>query len=1185
MCLGKRLPWRLRPVYFQKFMFRGSRSQAHFLVHVPLLSSFVITSALTQSGCAQPAVEANSGQWQAAAQKSSVAGKLALGTELDLGVRLGEKRAAKILIQGGDGRQMELALQAQDASLLDTSTGKENYVQLADAVVNVVLKAPGEQPIFRDNYYIRPNPVSYKGEERKALLARWTQLPAASAHELRVKLEATGSGVGVWVDDRFVGQAPLAVPATVRVELAAGSALGDVRTQPLSPQRDRFVPIGLHGYRREDADTAVLPLKRGTTQAVGEVPFEVAAAGEVLDVGRSRWLGEKVGPEDMADTQYSRSSFDRRPDNILLAVPTDDYAFAHVLAAVDPDPAKTPVLTLSLSRFTNDGGDSGGRGDALADTSIRLEKQNGQWPAGVRQLGTVKARDAAGVEREMPLLQVAIPIKSGEIPDILDEKSFFWGRSTQYLDLELTKEMHLVRMLNYGSHSWKPLGKPSAAMVYGLTLEKAPVKVRVKPRQVGNVFYANEGPGFQLEMQNRTGKPFGGKLAWKITDFYGATTSGEKAVNVPAGTEAVNVGLDTPGLGLGWQHADLTLTDEQGRTVWQQPTSMAVLAPDTRKAGQESPYGTWWFRTLHGGTDSIAEVAPLFKRMGFRHTSPSGDQKPDGAELARNGLSLSMHPYMGGPLDQALKKLDASIAKNPTVKWAMIFHETGYGSDFGFPPEFIGKEAPKLTPRQRENFDKLMARATAYGRYIREKHPDIKIMVGNGGLPFISGLMQNGFPKDLVDAWGDEEVGQALIPEAPPTSSQGAIYWMAEYNKKYGYNVPVTTAYEWRGRGTNPGNLTELEQAQYYTRDVLRALAYHAEHINPGIIHDVGDAYYYSRWGSGGFTKRYPLLTPKISYVAMAVLTQELDQAQFQRVMDTDSPTLHALEFTSGNEWVYALWVPRGEKPVQLNFGADAASIRVTDMNGRARDVAVQARQAPVTVSDSPVYVRSKVQLTSLTSGPTSIPATPGSVVDPLKDLDNWEVVRTADKELESAHFDVPRQVGQIEVRGVNDAQKQAALELTLEPEPNLPWPIARYVTLKPRNSVPLPGKPDSVGVWVNGNSSWGRVFFEVQDARGEKFINLGAVDDGWNLADWKEKGSIDFDGWNYISAQLPARYSSGYHMPSQGDWRSTGGDGAVDFPVKLTRLVVEMRDKVVQVKRPVEVPRRSIRLAGLSVE
>ena len=60
--------------------------------------------------------------------------------------------------------------------------------------------------------------------------------------------------------------------------------------------------------------------------------------------------------------------------------------------------------------------------------------------------------------------------------------------------------------------------------------------------------------------------------------------------------------------------------------------------------------------------------------------------------------------------------------------------------------------------------------------------------------------------------------------------------------------------------------LSELEQAQLYSRDILQGLAFRMPHINVGLLHDVGDAYYYSRWGAtgaGGFAGGgYPVGQP-----------------------------------------------------------------------------------------------------------------------------------------------------------------------------------------------------------------------------------------------------------------------------------------------------------------------------------
>ncbi len=1127
-----------------------------------------------------------SGQRRTVQERVLATQNLAHRNVAELRLQLGAvKRTAVIRINGADQKGLEVTLTAENAEL--QLPEPQPWIPLADACVRIVLKAPDGEVLFNERYFVRPNPVNYKGDERKPILDRWEKYPAATARDLAIRTEVNGNNVGIWIDDRFVGQAQVASPGALQLDLPEGVTLAGIETRPLGVESERYVEVNLRGYRRPGAKISGADLKRSVTEVKNGVPFSIAAEGDEIDVGKSRWLGEKRGPEEFADTYYSRSSFDNVEENLLLAIPSDDYARAHLLCVAIPDPQKTPVLTLRLTRFLNDSGDEGGRGDGISDSVVRLQQKDGKWPDGIRQVGTVKVEDAAGKKQEVPLLQVEVPLRSGEIVDVIDDKKIVWGRSGQYLDLELTKELHLQRSLNYSVHSTKPLGKPSSIQVVGLTLERAPIKVRAIPRKTGHIFYPNERPGFDLEMINRNGKPFTGTLGWKITDFYGKTTTGERKVDVPGDTEPRRLALDLPDLGLGWFQAELTLHGADGKTVWEGPTSLAVLAPDTRKAGNESPYCTWWFGSTHIGTKSLDIIGPLFQRLGFRHLSPGGSLDPDGETLAKYNLSWSMYPWYGGsgPLEKNAAKFDAAVAKHPGLKWAVIYHETSFGENKDFPQEFVGKEVPKLTEKQHTAFNNTMNRAVAYSKYIREKYPDVKLVVGNGGFQFAQGLMQNGYPREYVDAWGDEELGQTQPPEGPSTSSQGTLYWLDQYSKKYNYNAGVMTCYEWKGRNTNPGGLTELEQAQYYTRDTLIALAFRAPNIAPGVITDVGDSYYYSRWGSGGLTHRYPLLTPKPSYVAMAVLTQELDQAEFKRSLPTDSPTLFASEFKKGNEWVYAIWIPRGEKKVTVTFDGDPSSPRMTDMNGRSSNPAVNSRQAEMIASASPLYLRSSVPLAGVSSGPTKceLPKQAPAVVSTLGDLADWEVSHEADNELDTAHFDFPRQPGRITAKNVADDEKGQAIELTLEAQPDVPWPITRYVALKPRRPLQIAGQPKSIGVWVKGNSSWGRVFFELEDAKGERFFSIGALDDRWSLGDWKAHTFINFDGWNYISLDLPARHISGYHAPQQSDWR-VSGEGVPAYPVRVKRVVVELREKIVQADRVVDVPNKSVRLSGLSV-
>jgi len=71
----------------------------------------------------------------------------------------------------------------------------------------------------------------------------------------------------------------------------------------------------------------------------------------------------------------------------------------------------------------------------------------------------------------------------------------------------------------------------------------------------------------------------------------------------------------------------------------------------------------------------------------------------------------------------------------------------------------------------------------------------------------------------------------------------------------------------------------------------------------------------------------------------------------------------------------------------------------------------------------------------------------------------------------------------------------------------------------------------------------------------------------------------INFDGWNYLSVELPFRYASGFYGPPRRNWLCTGGDGVVDYPIRFTRLVVEMRDRVLHLIEPIPVPDPTIRL------
>ena len=73
------------------------------------------------------------------------------------------------------------------------------------------------------------------------------------------------------------------------------------------------------------------------------------------------------------------------------------------------------------------------------------------------------------------------------------------------------------------------------------------------------------------------------------------------------------------------------------------------------------------------------------------------------------------------------------------------------------------------------------------------------------------------------------------------------------------------------------------------------------------------------------------------------------------------------------------------------------------------------------------------------------------------------------------------------ELREVRDEERGECLEFELKHEGSVPAVVGEYVALRLKEPVPIPDRPHSVGVWVKGDSSWGRVNWEVGDARGER--------------------------------------------------------------------------------------------------
>ena len=149
-------------------------------------------------------------------------------------------------------------------------------------------------------------------------------------------------------------------------------------------------------------------------------------------------------------------------------------------------------------------------------------------------------------------------------------------------------------------------------------------------------------------------------------------------------------------------------------------------------------------------------------------------------------------------------------------------------------------------------------------------------------------------------------------------------------------------------------------------------------------------------------------------------------------------------------------------------------------------------------------------------------------------------------------------------VRQVEDEEKGSCIEVALDTSanPEMSKYVTEYTTLRLKEPQAIPGNPSVIGVWVKGNSNWGQIRFEIEDAQGEVFKNQSTGSSwGCDIMDWPGNLAVSFDGWGYVYQPLrrntlvPTRNPG----PVSDQWVSEGGDKKIDLPVKIRAITVGM--------------------------
>jgi hypothetical protein len=218
----------------------------------------------------------------------------------------------------------------------------------------------------------------------------------------------------------------------------------------------------------------------------------------------------------------------------------------------------------------------------------------------------------------------------------------------------------------------------------------------------------------------------------------------------------------------------------------------------------------------------------------------------------------------------------------------------------------------------------------------------------------------------------------------------------------------------------------------------------------------------------------------------------------------------------------------------------------------------------------------------------------PAAVTKPLSEMTaaNWSYDGQPDTMYETNHFAVKRVVdpnlkaafGQGETGHVN------AVAVTLDREPNDRPLATRYGVLQSKQPIPIPGQASALGLWIKGNAGWGRVAYQLRDAKGEIWTSIGTRDD-WNADDPHGWSYVNFEGWRYVRFPLPgSRPYDAARMLETTWWGSREGakgsyDGIVDLPLSVEKIFVEARNEVPYLSEMKTVPERAFKLSQLIAE
>lgn len=967
-----------------------------------------------------------------------------------------------------------------------------------------------------------------------------------------------------------------------RLSLFEGAQLASVRVRSLPPEDPLFEMIPMeHQFNAISRRPPSFRAEPGEILRVDRVPFIVPGRNDAghdhLNVARS-WMrfGALEGGFDPWEgaTARWRGMALCEAGRLMFRVRNGQYRALHLLAHFDAEEQySVPIVTAQFYR-TNAG----------------------------HPLSFV------GRARTGPPRRVTIPLEPEGLAALSDGN---------WLEFELTKAVRVHRSfpdpIYYSQHG---AGLPSGVRVYAMTLERPAVEVHIEPDRYAHLWTAPEHPSYTVRLKNRTARDGTVTLTLRTQCRNGVeTTTQTQPVRVAAHHETtVNFPLRLTRYG--YHQVELHAADDAG--VRTQTRSLAYLRPDTRERGNWEEgkgilFGFWDWRGAHLTPTGIARLQ-LAATLGIESshkplTAPYyTTEELEFAErhqmithfrayqlhMIKEHIGVEYDPTRPEEMQHAIVE---AIEKGPFGKptptnkpeLAVFWAEPLLGSvSYRSFPEYYGEPPYQMTEREQQLFEKYRDEFIVAGTAIKQRWPETKLLMPWGIPSFpIPFLRHSPEATALMDGPAVDLVLFERLPEMQmhQVTFASTMWQLKQEWLKAGKQWPKLISIEGVCPSpATPGAMTLQQEADHAVRAALFLAAY-------GVTRQLGwpslarcaGAWGESHYG-GGLTDPLPLLSPKPIVSAWATMTRQLNRMNYVKALDTGSATVFALQFQHyrTGELVHVFWTVRGRRTVHLELPQGVTVQAFDDMDN---EIPVN----PLEICPAPCYVRGLPRDAKFTLGPPDhSDSQPGNLARRVASLGDgtWTLSHERDGDYETAHLEfVVKFPGPLTARPVRSEKGQAlAIHLGQPDKERKTMPF--YASLVPRKPILLPGKPSHLGLWVRAASDWGRVVYCLRDAKGERWISIGKKNE-WNVDDPHCWSAFNFDGWRYLQFELPGNQPwDCYRDAGSSFWGYYGeGDGIVDLPLQLEKIIVERRTHVIKLDQLIPADPSDVLLGDLFVE